>query len=302
MIKWIDTHVHISGVSSDGTVRENLAGDLAAVLDGANADLRFVVSTDAGAEYQRMMERPEGVMDAARFVHRVVQQLPNRAYAACMMNPHFLDASLETADICFGKLGFVMLGEMLQYKMYYRMDSDPVERLVRKAVEFDVPVQVHVSTENLAQGPFTSGIEELHDLLGLVERAPEATYILAHLVGGDRANPPVVDGYLDIIDQRLGGWPANFWAEIKDINSPGVVTALQRIPHDKMMMGTDWVTRPGPPFLPYGMIYSNQSVEENPFTPNIPTMIDLLVAAGASEETVRAIGLENAARLLKLDV
>ncbi len=300
MTRWIDTHVHISGVSRDGAVRENLAGDLAAVLDGANADLRFVVSTDAGAEYERMMERPEGVLEAARFVRGVVQRLPGRLYAACMVNPFFLDASLETADKCFGEWGFVMLGEMLQYKMCYRMDSDPVERLVRKAVEFDVPVQVHISTENLKQGPFSGGIEELHDLFGLIERVPEATYILAHLVGGPKGNPSVVEGYLDLIEQRMGKWPRNFWAEIKDINSPGVPQALRRIPNDRIMMGTDWVTRPGPPFLPYGMIYDNQSVEENPFPPNIPTMIEFLVKAGASEQTVRAIGNENAARLLKL--
>jgi predicted TIM-barrel fold metal-dependent hydrolase len=300
-MRWIDTHTHISGVSHDGTVRDNLAGDLAAVLDGAKADLRFVVSTDAGAEYRRMMEQPEGVMEAARFVHNIVEQLPGRLYGAFMPNPHFLDASLKAMDKCFGEWGFIVLGEVLQYKMYFRVDSDPVEELVRKAAEFKVPVQVHISTEDLEQGPFSGGIEELNDFFGLVERAPEMTYILAHLVGGAQGDPPVVDGYLDLIERRMGGWPANFWAEIKDVNSPGVVAALQRIPNDRIMMGTDWVTRPGPPFLPYGMIYDFQSVEANPFAPDIPTMVSLLKAAGASEETARAIGFENAAGLLRLE-
>ena len=300
-MEWIDTHVHISGVSSDGTLRETLAQDLMAVMDRSGADLRFIVSCDAGAEYQRMMARPEGVLEAGRFIHGAVQQLPGRMYGACMVNPHFLTESLEAMDVCFGEWEFVMLGEMLQYMMDYRMDSAPVEELVRKAMEFDVPVQVHISTSNSAQGSFTSGTEELLDFLALVERVPEATYILAHLVGSPRANPTVIEGYLEIIERRLGKWPGNFWAEIMHFNSPGVPVALERIPRDRLMAGTDWGTRPGPPFLPYGIIFGVQSAEENPYTPNVPTMADFLVAAGVSPETLRAIGSENAVRLLKLD-
>ncbi len=146
-MEWIDTHVHISGVSPDGSVRENLAQDVAVVLDGAGADLRFVVNcceADSAAEFQRMMERPEGVLEASRHVHGLAKGLAGRVYGSCMVNPHFLDASLKTMDVTFGQWRFVMLGEMVQYMMHYRMNSDPVARLVRKAVEFDVPTQVHI--------------------------------------------------------------------------------------------------------------------------------------------------------------
>jgi predicted TIM-barrel fold metal-dependent hydrolase len=303
-MKWIDTHVHISGVSPDGSIRENLAQDVAVVLDGAGADLRFVVNcceADNAAEFRRMKERPEGVLEASRHVHALAEHLPGRVCGSCIVNPHFLDASLEAMDVAFGEWGFVMLGEMVQYLMHYRMDSDPVERLVRKAVEFDVPVHVHISTSNSAQGNFTSGTEELHDFLALVQRVPEARYILAHFVGSPRSNPTVVEGYLDIIDRELGGWPRNFWSEIIHFHSPGLPVALARIPHDRLMVGTDWVGRPGPPFLPYGIVYGVQSPDQNPYAPSVPALADFLVAAGASQETVRAIAFENAARLLKLD-
>ena len=302
-MEWIDTHVHISGVSPDGSVRETLAQDVAAVLDGAGADLRFVVNcceAHNAAEFRLMVERPEGVLEASRHVHGLARDLPGRVYGSCMVNPHFLDASLEAMDVAFGEWGFVMLGEMVQYMMDYRMDSDPVERLVRKAVEFDVPVQVHISTSNSAQGNFASGTEELYDFLALVQRAPKAKYLLAHFVGSPRSNPTVVEGYLDIIERELGGWPESFWAEIIHFHSPGVPVALARIPHDRLMAGTDWVGRPGPPFLPYGIVYGVQSAEQNPYPPGVASLVDFLVSAGASQETVRAIASGNAARLLKL--
>lgn len=303
-MEWIDTHVHISGFSPDGTRRENLARDVAAVLDSSGADLRFVVNCCEAAnavEFRRMMESADAVLEASRHVRDLAQRLPGRVYGSCMVNPHFLDASLKAMDVTFGEWGFVMLGEMVQYLMHYRMDSDAVARLVRKAVEYGVPVQVHISTSNSAQGNFSSGTEELFDFLSLVQRVPEATYLLAHFVGSPRANPTVVEGYLDIIDREMGGWPENFWAEIIHFHSPGVRPALARIPHDRLMAGTDWVGRPGPPFLPYGIVYGVQSPELNPYPPSAPRLAEFLAAAGAPPDTVRAIASENARRLLKLD-
>jgi predicted TIM-barrel fold metal-dependent hydrolase len=302
-MEWIDTHVHISGVSPDGSVRGNLAQDVAAVLDGSGDDLRFIVNcceSDNAYEFQRMKEKAEAVLEASRHVHALSERLPGRVYGSCLVNPYFLDASLEAMDVAFGQWGFVMLGEMVQYLMHYWMNTDAVERLARKAVEFDVPVHVHISTSNSAQGNFTSGTEELYDFLGLVQRVPESKYILAHFAGSPKANPTVVEGYLDIIDRELGGWPRNFWAEIIHFHSPGLPVALARIPHDRLMAGTDWVGRPGPPFLPYGIVYGVQSPEQNPYPPCVASYVDFLVAAGASKETVRAIASENAVRLLKL--
>jgi predicted TIM-barrel fold metal-dependent hydrolase len=302
-MEWIDTHVHISGASPDGSPRPHLAQDVAAVLDGDGADLRFIVNCCESAsahEFLRMMEQPEAVLEASRHVHDLAVALPGRVYGSCMVNPHFLDASLQAMDVAFGQWGFVMLGEMVQYLMHYRMDSHSVARLVRQAVEIDVPVQVHISTSNSAQGNFTSGTEELYDFLALVQRVPEARYLLAHFVGSPRRDPTVVEGYLDIIDRELGGWPANFWAEIIHFHSPGVPVALARIPHDRLMAGTDYVGRPGPPFLPYGTVYGVQSPAENPYPPKVASYAGFLTAAGASPEAVRAIGSENAARLLRI--
>jgi len=47
-MEWFDTHVHISGVSPDGSPRENLARDLVAVMDGAGAVLMVTAGGRSG--------------------------------------------------------------------------------------------------------------------------------------------------------------------------------------------------------------------------------------------------------------
>ena len=296
---WLDTHIHVSAVGRDGGRRERLLDDLLAVLDRCDADLRLVLSPD-GAELSRSIREAEGVHESNRFIAQLVREAPGRLYASCNVNPHFLDESLRTMEACFGEWGFVQLGEMLQYMMKYRMDSDAVEHLVREAAGFGVPVQVHLSTSNRVEHASSHGIEQLEDLLACVERVPEARYILAHAVGMPDADPPVVDAYLDLIDERLGGWPENFWMEIRDFDSPGVASALARVPTTRLIAGTDWTTRVGPPFLPYGTIFGVARAEDNPYPPSVAAMVGFLHDAGADDEAIDRIGYRNAAELLGL--
>ena len=108
-------------------------------------------------------------------------------------------------DVAFGEWGFLMLGEMVKYMMHYRMNSDPVERLVRKAMEFDVPVHVHISTCNSAQGSFTSGTEELLDFPAAGAAGAGGEVHSRPFRGMPAVNPTVVEGYLDIVDHDIGG-------------------------------------------------------------------------------------------------
>ncbi|NOZ21962.1 MAG: amidohydrolase [Planctomycetes bacterium] len=297
--KWIDTHVHVSDRGKDGRTHERLLDDLIDVLDRDGADLRWVISPDAN--WNRIVkEGPDGVGEAAEFIRALADGAPGRLYGSCLVNPHFPDASLAVMDRCFGEWGFVQLGEMLQYMMDYVMDSDEVEALLRKAVEYDVPVQVHVSTSNSKTGPSSFGTEQLDDLLKAVDRVPEAKYILAHAVGGEKDDPPVVDEYLDRVEARYGTWPDNFWMEIRDFNSPGLRSALARVPPTRLLAGTDWTNRVGPPFPSYGTLFAMESDKKNPYPPRVASMIDLLRNEGATDETLAAIGFTNAAELFRL--
>lgn len=206
-LTWIDTHCHVSAWGQDGRHRPGLLSDLLAVLDRAEANLRMVISLDAGVELTRMMEEPDGVLEGNRLIHQLTHRAPHRLYGSCTVNPHFLDASLRAMDICFDLWGFVQLGEMLQYIMRYEMNSDAVERLVRHAMGFGVPIQVHVSTSNACQDLSCNGIMHLTDLMGLIDRVPEANYILAHAIGTQAGDPPVIERYLDLINEHFGRLP-----------------------------------------------------------------------------------------------
>lgn len=297
--RWLDTHVHISHVTPDGQPRPDILADLLAVQEREPTDLRFVISCDVPL-VNWMAKAGEKVAEGNAVVYDLVRRAPGRLYGACTVNPRFLDASLRSMDQCFGQWGFVMLGELLPYIMDHRMCEPGTERLVRHAVSFGVPAQVHISTSNAKpQGPFVNGgTEQLEDLMDLIERVPEARYVLAHFVGNPKADPPVVDGYLDQIEKRFGAWPGNVWAEIRDVNSPGVRSALRRIPRDRLQIGTDWVTRVGPPFLPYGMIFGVADPAANPYPPGVVGMTECLRQAGAAAEDLPRLAFATAAGLL----
>ncbi|MBT3381066.1 MAG: amidohydrolase family protein [Lentisphaerae bacterium] len=297
---WLDTHVHVSEPRDRGNAIDELMAGLTDVLDAEAADLRLVISPDA--HWNRIVrDEVDGVERAAAFIHDVVERMPKKLYGSCPVNPNHLDSSLRAMERCFEQWGFVMLGEMLGYMMGFDLANDAGERLARQASVYGVPVQVHISTSNAAQQGHTSGMGELHDLLALAERVPEANYILAHFVGTQITDPTPVSAYLDVIEERYGTWPRNFWAEIRDFNSPGLEDALNRIPLERLICGTDWTTRGGPPYAPYGVVFDVfTSDAPTPYAPCIDSLAAFLTGHGLTSAQVKAIAHTNAAQLMPL--
>jgi len=304
-LRWIDSHTHVCAYNRDGTKREDILPPLLDVLDSSGWDLRFIIDGLDSMDFISRMtqEGARAIHEVNGFVHDLVQRAPDRLYGSCIVNPHFLDESLEAMHDCFGRWGFVKLGEMVQYAMKYQMNNDGLEGILRLAAHYDVPVQVHISTSNVGQGP-GCGVEQLIDLFGAVERVPEAKYILAHFVGTHKDDPPVVDEYLDAIEKRFGRWPDNFWAEIADFNSPGVKSVLKRVPLTRLIAGTDWTTHIGPPFLPYGIQHDvgtgSTPIWLNPYPPSVDALVDFLRESGARYADIPLIGYRNAAELYKI--
>jgi predicted TIM-barrel fold metal-dependent hydrolase len=219
-----------------------------------------------------------------------------------MVNPNYLSESLRVMDVCFGEWGFVMLGEMLQYAMSYRMDSDATEKVVRLAAKYDVPIQVHLGTYwHRRAGSSGAGMDHMADLLGIADRVPEAKYILAHAIGCGPTPDyvPWADMFLDTIAGVFPSFPNNFWIEIRDFQCPALKRTIAEVPSDKIIAGTDWTTRVGPPFQSYGTMFGMEE-SENPFPAEVASFVNFLRQAGASEEDISRIALENARNLLKL--
>jgi len=303
---WIDTHIHVSDIGRDGAKRERMLADLLDVLDRCDADLRFVISCD-GPYYGHMVKDPEAILRGNEMIYNLCRQAPNRLYGACMINPNFLEESLRAMDVCFNEWGFVMLGEMLQYSMKYDMDSDIGEAVVRKAVEYDVPVQVHLGTycypKSRRKGEKSgAGMEHMTDLLGCAERVPEAKYILAHAIGCGPTPDyiPWADMFLDTLAGCFETYPDNFWIEIRDFHYKALKRTVAEVPTNRILAGTDWTTRIGPPFQTYGTMF-DVAEEDNPFPPKVASFVKFLQDAGASEEDIFRIAFGNARELFRIE-
>jgi len=305
---WLDTHIHVSDLNPDGSKRVHMLADLLEVLDRCDEDLRFVISCD-GHYNSLVKQQSDGMMIANRMVHELCQQAPDRLFGSCIVNPNYLDESLAMMDVAFGEWGFVQLGEMLPYMLDFVMDSDPVERLVRQAVACDVPVQVHLGTYwGYKMGASGHGMQHMEDLLGIHERVPEAKYVLAHMIGCPSTSLRAgaesrciswADWFLDVLAGFFDEYPDNFWVEIRDFQCPALPHAVAEVPANRLLSGTDWTTRIGPPFQTYGTQF-NVSEEDNPFPPKVASFVGFLQAAGASDETIERVGWRNAAELYRL--
>lgn len=299
---WIDTHIHVSDIGPDGRRRERMLEDLLDVLDRCDADLRFVISCD-GPHFGPMTRDPEAILAGNRFIYDLVRRAPGRLFGSCMVNPRFLEESLHAMRVCFEEWGFVMLGEMLQYSMGYRMASDPVEKLLRLAARCDVPVQVHLGTYWFRddRGGSSDGMDHMRDLLQAAERVPEAKYILAHAIGcgPTPAYVPWAGMFLDTLAGLFPSFPENFWVEIRDFHCPALKRTLAEVPATRLLAGTDWTSRIGPPFQSYGTMFDVKE-GENPFPASVASMVGFLRDAGASEEDIERIGWRSAAELYRL--
>jgi len=298
---WIDTHIHVSDIDRDGKKRERMLEDLLDVLDRSNADLRFVISPD-GPYLSRIGNDPVALMAANRMIYDLCRRAPGRLAGSCMVNPNFLDESLDVMKACFEEWGFVQLGEMLGYSHKYRMTDPGAEKVVMLAAKYNVPVQVHLGTYwHKKAGLSGDGMNQLADLLAIAERVPQAKYILAHAIGCGPTPDyvPWADMFLDTIKGVFPKYPDNFWFEIRDFQCPALARTIREVPITRLLSGTDWTTRLGPPFQNYGTMFD---VKEgaNPFPPKVDSFVGFLRSAGATESAIARIGHENARDLLGL--
>ena len=301
--QWIDTHIHVSDLGGDGKKREHMLDDLLDVLDRCDADLRFAISPDA--KYMSDMRTdPAAMLAANQMVYDLCRRASGRLYGCCMVNPNFLDEALRVMKICFEEWGFVQLGEMLPYIHKYRMNDSATEKVVHLAARYDMPVHVHLGTywcKGAIPGDSMDGMNQMSDLLKVAERVPQAKYILAHAIGCGPTPEYIswANMYLDTLKGVFPKFPENFWVEIRDFQCPALPRAISEVPVTRLLSGTDWTTRIGPPFQPYGTMFDIKE-KDNPFPPEVSSFVGFLRKAGATEEDIVRIGSGNARELYKL--
>ena len=106
--------------------------------------------------------------------------------------------------------------------------------------------------------------------------------------------------FLDALHGLFDEYPDNFYIEIRDFHAPALARTIAEVPSTHLLAGTDWTTRIGPPFQPYGTVF-DIAADENPFPPCVASFVDFLRDAGADEDTITRIGSENAMRLFGIE-
>jgi hypothetical protein len=144
-------------------------------------------------------------------------------------------------------------------------------------------------------------MDHMTDLIAAAERVPEAKFILAHAIGCGPTPDYIswADMFLDTIAGCFPRYPDNFWIEIRDFQCKALKRTLAEVPATRLLAGTDWCTRIGPPFQSYGTMFDVPQ-DKNPFPPKVASFKKFLRAAGASEETVMRIAYKNATGLFKV--
>jgi predicted TIM-barrel fold metal-dependent hydrolase len=300
--RWIDTHIHVSDIGNDGMKRERMLEDLLGVLDGCDADLRLVICPDA-TYISRITTDPSAMFVANKMIYDLCRLSSGRLFGGCMVNPNFPDEALRVMRICFEEWGFVQLGEMLPYIHKYRMNDATTEKVVQLAAHYNVPVHVHLGTywkKGAVPGDSMDGMNQMSDFLDISGRVPQGKYILAHAIGCG-PTPDFIswaDMYLDTLKGVFPKFPENYWVEIRDFQTPALSRTIRELPVNRILSGTDWTTRIGPPFQPYGTMFDLKE-KENPFPPAVDSFVGFLKKAGASEGDIARIGYENANELYK---
>ena len=221
-IEIVDTHVHAEPWFLTRDAKTPAPGTFDHLFDGCRHRTRLVVSSTG--RNQVLVER--GNVVDVKLLARLIGPFPDKFVGAVMVDPHDIDDALEAIDLGITKLGFRMIGELVQYIHNWRTDGPMILPVVQRAIELDVPMDFHSSSEDHAEG-----------VARLAEKFPRAKFIIAHASGGRAWRRGL---------EQVKHLP-NVWVEVMDGAQPreleGVLAAVGPA---RMTYGTDFGIHAGP--------------------------------------------------------
>ncbi len=160
---WSDLQWELVGL--DGP--EVSAADVARIVRASPID-RMILCGLYGDEGPTVEEMRAG----NRRLAEAVRACPDLFRAYCSVNPHCLEESLEEMDHTVRNLGFVGIGEVCPHPLVSETDTPEVRAIIEKAVELDVPLNIHSSEPHHYKG-----------IAGMADQYPSARIIMAHFGG-----------------------------------------------------------------------------------------------------------------------
>jgi predicted TIM-barrel fold metal-dependent hydrolase len=136
-----------------------------------------------------------------------------------MVDPNDLNGALEAIELGVRELGMRCVGELVQYIHGWRTDGREILPVVQRAVELDVPLLFHISSEVHAER-----------LARLAEKFPRARFIAAHYAGGRSWRRGL---------QTVRDLP-NVWVEIMLGREERVPAVIDAVGTSRITLGTDF--------------------------------------------------------------
>ncbi|MFQ5808086.1 MAG: amidohydrolase family protein, partial [Armatimonadota bacterium] len=240
---WLDCHNHIRSHAPDGGPCDIVLDDILHVLDGSEADLRWICAVDF-PEMARLKDEPSAVLWANEGLHELIAPARGRLFGACIVHAGAVEQSREALDLFVGERGFVQVGEVHGPAWGPEIDCPQMLDLVRHAAKLGAPVQIDCPMGS------PRATSRIHEVLNLARAVPEANLIAAHTIAGDNSYANILAGETYFAD---GG--ENVYFEISDFSRRDYVrAAYERLGPDRLIVGTDWHTYGDPPVLPYGIL------------------------------------------------
>jgi len=289
---WIDSHVHVRGWSEDGEGPPEFPIDeVMSVMDADPACLVWVISFSFPGSNAIRRDPATGVPWTNEGQLRLVQAAPEgRIFGSVAVHPGAVRQSRECLDLYGGEHGFVQVGEVLGYAMGFELDSPAMVEITRHAAQLGLPVQCHCSTAGQPQG------EQMRQTINLARQVPQAKIIAAHAIGGTNSYTHITAAE---VYAMMGG--ENLWLEIRDFNTrEWVREAVERLGSERLIAGTDWIARGTPPFPPYGIVFPNESPDDNPYPCTVASLEGFLRESGCDDEAVANIAARNSIGLFGL--
>ena len=193
------------------------AEDVARILRESQIDKMIISSLGAntGPTFDELRASNRRVAELAR-------DYPDQFYCCCSVSPHYLDESLEEMDYMVKERGAICIGEVCPHVQTFEMDSPEVRAIIAKAVDLDIPLNLHSSEP-----------EHFQAIAKLAKEFPAAKIFMAHF-GGFRFWKDGIEAIKDC---------DNVWADCSAwvlFTAGAFESTIRKIGASRVLFGTDF--------------------------------------------------------------
>lgn len=156
-----------------------------------------------------------------REVARYVDRYKGRFLGACVVNPLFIEESLKEIEYCHDQLGFVWIGELVNYMFPFDYTIKEFELLVNHATKLNMVLALHT---------------EQGEMEYIAQKFPNATIAFAHF--GDDHEYDDIFKRIDLVAQN-----PNYYLDTSGYGHDrvGVLEyAVAKIGPDRVLFGSDF--------------------------------------------------------------